>query len=434
MSIRQKMMLAFVAASLIPLLLVGAFYSFSLFVTARKVSQNLNRVVEQYAQNSMTRILEEFEEDLRLQSSLLESLVEIQKSQFEHALRQPASALSSQTTLPLPREVAHRVFFRFTPSGDSIHLTVDLTRQSIYSVKPQQSRANASDILRLQQMTPLYARLRKRLPEVILWQYTALESGVMGTYPAGNQLPANYDPRTRIWYRQARERGSLHWSAPYVDASTRQLLITVSAPLFNPQGKFLGVTAIDVRILAIFRLVGALPEDWSDDAHAFLIDVQETGETDRLPIYVHLDYSATHHNWKLPVERRYLTSADESSFREMVRDIRTGKGGIRRMEYRGKSALWVYRGFTDKRIYPILIVPYQNLAALVRQTRYDILNRNVRWLFYSLIFFLVVGLVAVLGATRFSRRIVSPIHELTEKSRLLGEGNFLVRAEVHTGD
>ncbi len=434
MSIRKKMMLAFVAASVIPLVLAGSFYWFSLFVTARKVSQNLNRVVEQFAQNSMARILEEFEDDLRLQSSLLESLVEIQKSGFEHATVSPSPALSPGPISPIPGEIAHQIFFRFTPSGDSIRLKVDWTRQSIFSVNSQQMGMNSRDVVRLQQMTPLYARLRRRLPKGILWQYTALESGVMGVYPAGNEIPVNYDPRTRLWYRQAQESGRLQWSAPYVDAFTRQLLITVSAPLINPQGEFIGVTAVDVRILDILRLVKVLPKDWSEDAHAFLIDAQGAEETDRLPVYVQLDYSTTHRNWRIPVERKYLTSVDQQSFREMVQDIRAGKGGIRRMEYRGKSALWVYRGFSEKRIYPILIVPYRNLEALVKQTRYEILNRNVRWLYYSLIFSLIVGLVAVLGATRFSRRIVSPIRELTEKSRLLAEGDFLVRADVHTAD
>jgi methyl-accepting chemotaxis protein len=59
------------------------------------------------------------------------------------------------------------------------------------------------------------------------------------------EMPADYDPRDRGWYKQAMERkGEIVISDPYVSASTGEMVVSVSQT--NADGS--GVTALDISL------------------------------------------------------------------------------------------------------------------------------------------------------------------------------------------
>jgi len=51
----------------------------------------------------------------------------------------------------------------------------------------------------------------------------------------------NYDPRDRSWYENAIKTGSPSWSPIYLDFSTKALVITAGMPVYDEDGKLLGV-------------------------------------------------------------------------------------------------------------------------------------------------------------------------------------------------
>ncbi|CAG21206.1 methyl-accepting chemotaxis protein [Photobacterium profundum] len=100
----------------------------------------------------------------------------------------------------------------------------------------------------------------------------------LGT-PAGDMLRshpernrADYDPRTRPWYRDAQNAGKQIITTAYQDAITNSLLITIAEPI-NKNGKFIGVVGADVLIDQLINDVINL--NVGDNAYAMLINKQD---------------------------------------------------------------------------------------------------------------------------------------------------------------
>jgi methyl-accepting chemotaxis protein len=98
--------------------------------------------------------------------------------------------------------------------------------------------------------------------------YLGDEAGHFSIWPS-EQLPADFDPRTRPWYKLA---GSMHCVAltePYADAAGGGLIITAAAPVVS-QGALAGVAGADLALGAIGTMLASL--DVGGEGYAFLIE------------------------------------------------------------------------------------------------------------------------------------------------------------------
>ncbi|MDJ0831797.1 MAG: PDC sensor domain-containing protein, partial [Desulfobacterales bacterium] len=93
-----------------------------------------------------------------------------------------------------------------------------------------------TDIARLTRLIPALKSIVHEFGRELFWIYASLESGVHISYPGHGGYPAGYDPRERPWYIRAKKKGSILWGPPIVDATTKQLTFTVSAPFHRPDG------------------------------------------------------------------------------------------------------------------------------------------------------------------------------------------------------
>lgn len=64
-------------------------------------------------------------------------------------------------------------------------------------------------------------------------------------------LPSDYDPTTRPWYKDAIAADGIIWTDTYTDASTGEGVVSVAAPIKDPSGKLIGVVAIDLSLEAL---------------------------------------------------------------------------------------------------------------------------------------------------------------------------------------
>ncbi|MCS0370372.1 methyl-accepting chemotaxis protein [Vibrio diabolicus] len=90
------------------------------------------------------------------------------------------------------------------------------------------------------------------------------------SHPERNR--ADYDPRTRPWYKDANAAGKQIITAAYQDAITNALLVTIAEPVMK-NGQFVGVVGADVLIDQLISDVINL--DAGENAHAMLIDMNE---------------------------------------------------------------------------------------------------------------------------------------------------------------
>jgi methyl-accepting chemotaxis protein len=65
-----------------------------------------------------------------------------------------------------------------------------------------------------------------------------------------------YDPRKRIWYLDAKAARDTIITAPYIDAQTKTLVVTVATPIYSDEsGNFLGVVASDLSIAVLSKRI-----------------------------------------------------------------------------------------------------------------------------------------------------------------------------------
>lgn len=94
------------------------------------------------------------------------------------------------------------------------------------------------------------------------------ESGhFMGNDP--NWQPANYDPRKRMWYKEAKQQNKVLFTSPYADAASGEIMISVAAPL-NVNGQFAGGLFTDVSLKGLAEISNSA--DLFGAGYAFIVD------------------------------------------------------------------------------------------------------------------------------------------------------------------
>nr|WP_298144990.1 methyl-accepting chemotaxis protein [uncultured Pseudomonas sp.] len=104
---------------------------------------------------------------------------------------------------------------------------------------------------------------QKVLASTFAYTYLGSVDGVMTMRP-DDDLGADYDPRKRPWYKDAMAAGGSTLTEPYVDASTKQLIITIATPV---SGK--GVVGGDLSLETLVKIVNSL--DFNGIGYAFLV-------------------------------------------------------------------------------------------------------------------------------------------------------------------
>lgn len=80
------------------------------------------------------------------------------------------------------------------------------------------------------------------------------EDGRSYSAMTGTRYVSDYDPRTRDWYRQAKQQGATIVTSIYTDALTNNLLVAIAEP-FYADGIFKGVLLADIELTALDDIV-----------------------------------------------------------------------------------------------------------------------------------------------------------------------------------
>lgn len=83
------------------------------------------------------------------------------------------------------------------------------------------------------------------------------------------EMPADYDPVERGWYKQAAETGNTIVTDPYCDALTGQMCATIAAPTYI-DGELAGVIGLDVTLETVTELTGSI--NYDEGVYGFLVD------------------------------------------------------------------------------------------------------------------------------------------------------------------
>ncbi|AYC34104.1 methyl-accepting chemotaxis protein [Pseudomonas cavernae] len=82
------------------------------------------------------------------------------------------------------------------------------------------------------------------------------------------QMPADYDPRTRPWYKDALAAGQTVLTEPYLDMVSHELVVSITTPL-RQAGQITGVAGVDLSLQTLTQIINSL--DFGGMGYAFLI-------------------------------------------------------------------------------------------------------------------------------------------------------------------
>ena len=82
----------------------------------------------------------------------------------------------------------------------------------------------------------------------LVWSYIGLEEGIIADYPGKTGYPEAYDPRQRPWYRNSMNNTGISWLKPYIDVGGRGVMLPCTTPLFDNEGKFIGVAGVELTL------------------------------------------------------------------------------------------------------------------------------------------------------------------------------------------
>ncbi len=453
MRIQSKLFLLLIVIAVLPLIALTwrgqrATESLGLAIVAQGRSSAVEDIELQ-----LSRIVDYSSDVMSGQQRLVELALRVQALEAERHLAGPipetakvylhtafekAETWPPGTTLSLDRSAV-------TGNRTVQALAISTQHQSFFV--PRGAAETTDDMRRLAAMDSVYAQLNVANPGLFYWQYTALANGLHSSFPGHGGYPANYDPRQRAWYQLAQTENDVIWTPPLLDAATRRLLLTAAMPVKDADGKFVGVTGIDVEILS---LLNAIHEKLklSANAESFIVrlsndqgGVYVPGKSDGEPLLrivassrVPADHVTAENDWEAVVAEPILDSGTPDILAEITRDFAAGRGGLRRMPHNGTDSIWVYRKLQSLGAGLLYVVPVGDVEALADSAQESVRAATMEQIRVAGV--ASVGLMALvaLAAMLTARSITSPLRSLAAAARDLASGNLDARVSVESHD
>jgi sigma-B regulation protein RsbU (phosphoserine phosphatase) len=265
--------------------------------------------------------------------------------------------------------------------------------------------------------------------------YVATGTGVMWMYPGTDDIPPDYDPRTRGWYKSAVMSGGRPvWSEPYVDAGGRGLVMTCSRSVPGRYGTW--VIATDVTIDSVNANILNLTLNGA--GYPVLLDSRGT-------VISRPGLSANGTQWNESFMQDNAFLSTDPKLVAVVANMTAGKSGIERVSFDGSETYIAYAPVSSLNWSFALSMPVKDILAPVLRTEAKIALETKETssrigeqtdriiLIFALLFFLLLGIVIFLS-WMLARVITRPVDALKAGATALGGGNLGYRVDLATGD
>ncbi len=441
MKFRTRLLILLLLVALVPLSLSFMVQRFSILHFGNKLAEDTRSLLNNNAQTLLHALVDDYGRILTRDRTMALLTLQNQAQAVESKLAQsppkaPAPIYFSADYNSPERQPADlqpsQKHLRYDADGKPTPIPISYSQQVFFLAAGTDPGQVADDLARLGGMVEVYRSLHQIQPDLFLWQYTALESGVHSSYPGKNGYPADYDPRKRQWYRDAVQNKGPTQSI-LIDLTTGQLILTLSTPVYHPDGSLAGVTALDIDYRQFFT-DWAIPPEWAEATESMvLVYNDQLPPQQALEILLRSHHNNRGHDWKMPVKHEYFDLA-EPRFAAVSEDINNGVSAVRHIDYQGTKALWAYGARQGNNPFPLLIVPYKKILAKADDAE-SYVNRQISLgLTISAALTIVVVAAAILLALVRSKKVTRPVMQLAQAADRLAEGDFSARVNITTGD
>jgi len=266
--------------------------------------------------------------------------------------------------------------------------------------------------------------------------YVGTASGMSFIYPWFTGMDEAFDPRLRGWFTEARSRGAMTWSEPYVDLLGHGLMMTCSVPVADPGRDWLWVIGADVTVETINRNI--IGTQVGDRGYAMLIDQQGN-------VITRPGLSSGDMRWDESFVTENLLASSNPDLVAVAREMVAGREGVGRVAFEDGDRFIAYAPVRSVNWSVGIVMPVDEVIAPALATRASILDASedtavhitrqqetMRTIFIGA-FVILLAAVVVLTLI-FSQYLTRPLEELKRGSEAIGHGDLDYTVEVHTGD
>ncbi len=436
MKLRWKHFLVLLAASLVPLLAVT-------WIT-HNASRRLGKIISVKAQKTL---MDTVKQEMVRATDSYATLSLLGGFATEQAIQRLATQAELALALPPPSDT--RLYYaddfddpRSAPkdmapsknhpihSADGVVSHKRISREyPNFLLAPGTNEADvAKDIAKFTRLISTLKRLGDEYKEGLIWVYASLESGVHISYPGHGGYPTGYDPRKRHWYKMAKKSKAPMWH-PMVDATTRQLTLTVSMPFNHPDGSLAGVAGMDIKI-AHALLESESTSRWSQKMSSFIVGEEMNSHSKKGKIWVLSSQEKT-----APPDSKSGGEifSQNPEIEEMFHRIKNKKSGYLDMPYKGEDSLWAYAAMIANQ-YFVIVVPKSVIMILPEEVGQMFVEYSKNQTAITGV--AIVLAIFLLGIVAFFTSNISTGHILTiiDAWKRLAKGDFSVRLKARMKD
>ena len=437
MTIRNKLLILLLSISLVPLAVYFVLdISFSRIVRGR-IQKTMGSVVEERARDTLIQTISNYQEKLTISAQavrygLRHYADRVQRILGPADINMVSPSASRYIIQHSPAELSQQAqrYQLLKPPVDQAH-TIDFDSQFVHSGNEKQGALLQAQ---MPQLTAICKDIYSLNPETKLWTYTILRDGTVSLYPSPGFWPfeAGYDLRRESWYVKARENKQLI-PTPRIEPLTGKTVMTVAVPLFDSEGSFAGVIAMDIDLSSVLDRM-EIPDPWKAGSWKLLARLPDEMNYEPVDVNIICCTRFVQTQVKSDKPSRLIDICDPEHIGKMVEQSRRGNAGLIRQPYDGVDAFWVYGSSQPGGGFPILVVPYQRIMEQVASARQLLFRDNLRAIQVVTILIFTVIVAAVVLAVIRAHNLTIPITHLADAAGKLARGNYDVIVDISTND
>lgn len=259
-------------------------------------------------------------------------------------------------------------------------------------------------------MMKSFETFTKRHPEVISVYYLTQNQKPF-IYPK-DTIYDGYDFTEDSWYKEAIEKKGAVWTQPYNDEITKEIVTTLSMPVYDQYNNVKGVVFLDISLDAFCKKINSF-------------EVGQKGEV-----------------LLLDSNLNFITNKDKNLISKSLSNIIKGDSKLKKEELKKisnrvkeKKIGIIDLNFIDKKGWLIHnSIENLNWTIMIKVYEEQITSVTFSILYKTILISLISMLLAFLISLKFSKGIVNPIKDLLIQIEKLRQGDFQSKSEIKAKD